>query len=63
MKQLVLLILAVFLVAPMLGASDTDISTSKVEIRYQFEGASLVTFGTVRESDLPDPFLGQRHLA
>lgn len=43
------------LMAGQVAASDTDLSERKVEIRYNFEGSSLILFGSVRESDLLVP--------
>jgi len=57
MKVLAVQVLLVLwcVMAGQVAASDTDLSERKVEIRYNFEGSSLILFGSVRESDLLVP--------
>ncbi len=53
LRYLISLLALIVLVLP-LSATVTDLSDRKVEIRYQFNGAELVLFGAVKDSDLPD---------
>lgn len=47
-------IVALIMLASPVSATVTDLSDRKVEIRYQFDGAELVLFGAVKDSDLID---------